>query len=116
MTGPGTPAPPTLRLPIPVWAVPLVLLLFAIGPWPYGYYQFLRLVVCVSAAYAAYALLSASLRPWLAWTFVGLAILYNPIFRVHLDRESWSIINVFSAAPFALLGWLTRRRGAAGRL
>lgn len=114
MTAPGAPVPPTLRLPLPVWAVPLVLLVVAVGPWPYGYYGFLRLVVCASAAYAAYALLSASQRPWLAWTFVGLAILYNPIFRVHFERETWSVINVVSAAPYGLLGWLTRRRNTAG--
>ena len=114
MTAPGAPAPPTLRLPVPVWAVPLVLLIVAVGPLPYGYYGLLRLVVCASAAYSAYALLSGAQRPWLAWTFVGLAILYNPIFRVHFERETWSIINVISAAPYGLLGWWTRPRGAAG--
>lgn len=100
------------RLPAPVWIAPLVLLLLALGPWPYGYYTFLRLVVCASALYAAFVLLSGGKSPWLGWIFVGLAILYNPIFRVHLDRETWSLINLASAAPYALLGWVSRREGS----
>ena len=66
-------------------------------------------MVRASAAYAAYALLSTSQRRWLAWTFVDLAILYSPIFRVHFERETWSIINVISPAPCGVLGRLARR-------
>jgi uncharacterized membrane protein len=28
------------------------------------------------------------------WVLVITALLYNPVFRVHLNRELWSIINV----------------------
>lgn len=109
MTEPG--ASPSLRsaLPAPVWVAPLVLLVLALGPWPYGYYMFMRLVVCAGAVYAAFVLLNAGQRRALAWTFIALALLYNPIFRVHFERETWSLINLASAAPFALLGWFARQ-------
>jgi len=32
---------------------------------------------------------------------VGLAIVYNPVFRIHLDRSFWSIVNI---ATIAVLG------------
>ena len=37
-----------------VWFLPAVLLVAALLPWPYGYYNFLRLVVCGVAAWLAY--------------------------------------------------------------
>lgn len=114
MTQPAAPERPVLTIPTPVWLAPLVILVAALGPWPYGYYGFLRMVVCASAAYVAFALLSGEQRRGLGWAFVGLALLYNPIFRVHLDRETWAVINLFSAAPYAMLGWVSRR-ARAGR-
>jgi len=112
MMPPGPQERPVPAIPAPVWAVPLLLLVVAIGPWPYGFYGLLRLVVCASAAYCAYTLLSAGRQAWLGWTFVGLAILYNPVFRVHFDREVWSVINLASALPYGVLGWVGRRRSA----
>ncbi|MBL8554031.1 MAG: hypothetical protein JNL41_07115 [Phenylobacterium sp.] len=101
------------RLPAPVWAVPLALLVVAVAPWwPYGFYTLLRLMVCGASVYTAYALLSAGQRSWLGWLFVGLAILYNPVFRVHFDRDTWSVLNLVSAFPFAVLGWTLRRPAA----
>jgi hypothetical protein len=85
-----------------LWAAPLVFLFAAVGPWPYGFYQFLRLVVCGTAAYLAYATLSRGSRSSLGWAFLGLAILYNPAFKVHFERQTWAVLNVGSAVPFAL--------------
>ena len=36
------------------WLMPIALLLLALVPWPYPYYQMLRIVVCAAAGYLAY--------------------------------------------------------------
>lgn len=97
-------------LPAPLWAVPLVLLVVAVGPWPYGFYMLLRLVVCGAAAYLAYSVLQGRAARWLGWAFVALAILYNPVFKVHFERETWMLINLASAVPFGIAGWMVRPR------
>jgi hypothetical protein len=102
--------PTHTRPPAMTWAAPLVLLIVAVGPWPYGFYTLLRLAVFCAAAFLAYSSLAkGSPRPRLGWVFVGLALLYNPVFRVHFDRETWSLINLVSAVPFGVLGWLNRK-------
>lgn len=108
MTQPEPPARPFPALPAPVWAAPPVLLVVAIGPWPYGFYGLLRLVVCASAVYLAYRLLTGGRAAWLGWVFVGLAILYNTVFRIYFERETWSAINLASTAPYSLAGWRSR--------
>lgn len=105
----------SLNLPVALWAAPAVLLVVAIGPWPYGFYTFLRLAVCGAAGYLAYVLIRRSPGLWLGWTFVGLTLLYNPVIRVHLDRQTWVLLNLASVIPFAATGWLSlRTRGPRG--
>ncbi|MBR7619984.1 hypothetical protein JKL49_11350 [Phenylobacterium sp. 20VBR1] len=82
----------------------------AAGPWPYGFYMLMRLVVCGAAAYLAYSILQRGAARWLGWAFVALAILYNPVFKVHFERETWVLINLASAFPFGIAGWMGRPR------
>ncbi|HEX7887340.1 MAG TPA: DUF6804 family protein [Phenylobacterium sp.] len=98
-----------ISLPTALWAAPAVLLVVAIGPWPYGFYTLLRLAVCGAAGYLACALIRRSPGLWLGWAFVGLALLYNPVIRVHLDRYTWVFLNLASAVLFAATGWLSQR-------
>lgn len=73
-----------------------LLLLWAFNPVnPYGYYVFLRLVCCVVFAYLAFQAFSKQKHGW-GWAFVVTALLYNPIIRVNLSREIWSVINVLT--------------------
>jgi hypothetical protein len=75
-----------------------VLLLFALGQWPYGYYTFLRVAVTAAAAYNAFRCDSESL--WL-WLFLGIALLFNPLFPVHMRRADWAVFDVAAAVAFA---------------
>lgn len=67
--------------------------------WPYGYYQFLRLAVTALAIWLAIA---ASRQQSTTWTIlgVGLALLYNPIIPVYLNRATWLPINLVAAVLF----------------
>lgn len=70
------------------------MLLWALNPDnPYGYYILLRWVCCGIFAYLAFQALEHEKQGWV-WMLGITALVYNPIFRVHLNRELWSIINV----------------------
>ena len=76
-----------------------VLLLAALAPWPYGYYQFLRLAVCMAAAVSAWRATSDKRTTWVV-LFVGLALLFNPLKTVHFSRTEWAWIDAIAALLF----------------
>ena len=81
-----------------------VILLFALAPWPYGYYQLLRLVVCGVALYMAFV--AFNLQKILAvWVFGFVAILFNPLIPIQLSREIWKPIDVICALLFILISF-----------
>ncbi len=70
---------------------------------PYGYYGYLRLVVCAACIYAAVILrgredLKAHFIP-----FAILALLFNPVAPVFLSREFWILIDISTAVYFLTL-------------
>ena len=84
-------------------AIPAVtaaaLLLVALGQHPYGYYTFLRWAVTVAALVVAWAAFTG-FQHWAGWLFVGIALLFNPLAPVYLDRATWRPIDIASAAAF----------------
>lgn len=98
----------TDKLPrLAIWLVPAALSIIALAKMPYGYYQFLRIVICVAAAYLAhmeYKLMDEGVNAWVI-TFTLLAILFNPLIPIHLKRDIWAFLNVTCAAIF--IGHLT---------
>lgn len=77
------------------------MLLIALAPLPYGYYQLMRLVVCICAGVIAYR--RHGEEGFTAWTIAltALAVLFNPLIPIHLTREVWSVLNVISSALLA---------------
>jgi len=69
--------------------------------WPYGYYIFLRWVVCITSIVIAVNGASWN-RAWAGWLFGLQAVLYNPLVRVHLNVEAWTVINLISMAAFCV--------------
>jgi uncharacterized membrane protein HdeD (DUF308 family) len=72
-------------------------LLFALRHNPYDYYVFLRFIVCGVSAYSAF-FSNRLKKPIWTWIFGILALLFNPVSKIHLHRQSWSIINLLAAA------------------
>jgi len=62
---------------------------------PYGYYILLRWICCGIFAYLAVQAQKEEKENWV-WTFGIIAVIYNPIFRIHLNRDLWSIINIIT--------------------
>jgi hypothetical protein len=80
------------------WLVAARLLVYAaVEPHPYSFYTLLRWVCCPVFASSAFAAYEKNRLPWL-WIFGALALLYNPIFRVHLDRSTWIGVNWLTVA------------------
>lgn len=79
-------------------AIIAILLLVAavFGRWPYGFYTFLRLVVCGTSAYLAFVAYTAKDKFWL-WVMGGLAVLFNPLVPIHLHRSAWQFFDALSA-------------------
>lgn len=72
------------------------MLLWALNPDnPYGYYILLRLVCCAVFAYLAFQAFEIEKKEWV-WILGTMAGIYNPIFRIHLTREIWSVVNVIT--------------------
>lgn len=83
-------------------------LLLAIAELPYGYYTLLRLVVTIGAVLVVYNEYSKQLNFWVI-SFGIIALLFNPIFPIHLrDKELWAIIDVLCAIIFIVKGIKTK--------
>ena len=69
------------------------LLFICLAKMPYGYFQFVRFSSFACFSYFAYLAYNES-KQGLAALFIGLAILFQPFFKVSLGRELWNIVDV----------------------
>jgi hypothetical protein len=83
--------------------IPAVLLVVALLPLPYGYYTLLRLAVTACAGFLAYVSMGAGQKGSLV-TFSAIAVLFNPVIPVHLDREIWFFIDI-AVAVYFIAAW-----------
>jgi hypothetical protein len=90
------------------WLIVAGLLVYAdVERHPYSFYTLLRWICCPVFGYSAFTAYEKNRVLWV-WVFGVLAALYNPIFRVHLDRSTWIGVNWFTAAVLvvaAIIFW-----------
>jgi len=88
---------------MPVGVIYACAAMFFIGaaPLPYGYYMLLRLVACGVFAFAAFVTVERK-NKILPWIFGFLALLFNPIVKVHLPKEAWALVDI-AAGIFLLV-------------
>ena len=87
-------------------AVLLFLATLAALSLPYGYFTFLRIVVCGVASYVAIQVRDSMVA------LIGLlmvAILFNPLVLIHLPQQTWRIIDLATAAAFIRLAFKPSR-------
>jgi hypothetical protein len=105
---------PTSTLLVVVAGIPAIALVFALLPGnPYSYFQFLRVVVCLSlACNAVVAYRLGSLR--LACVLSGISALYNPVLPVQLPEPVWWTVHLLTIVALGAIGWsLLRVPGTA---
>jgi hypothetical protein len=91
------------KVPWWVFVLPAAMSLIALADLPYGYYQLLRIVVTACACWIAIGFYCRKSLIGTA-TFGVIAIIFNPIAKIHMERDVHSIFNVLSAAT--LIGGL----------
>ena len=82
-------------MPLAVIYIAAALFIIGAAPLPYGYYMLLRLIatgVFIWAAFVAYERKHDSLP----WVYGVLAILFNPLIKIHLPKELWAVVDVGS--------------------
>jgi len=79
----------------PIYVISALLFIGA-APLPYGYYMFLRIAACGFFIWASIVTYEKRSQ-YLPWVFGLLALLFNPIIKIHLPKELWAIIDICSA-------------------
>jgi len=74
-----------------------LMLLQALDRNPYDYYTILRWVVCGVAIYVTWLALVAEKVSW-AWVYGIMAVMFNPIVPIHLNKQAWAPIDLAAAA------------------
>jgi len=87
-------------MPTAVIYISAGMLFLGAAPLPYGYYMLLRLVACGVFAFAAFIAFDRKSKV-LPWVYGLLAVLFNPIIKIHLPKEVWAFVDV--AAGILLL-------------
>ena len=88
-------------------AIAALVLLGALLPWPYGYYQLLRFITCGTAIYIAFKAWCWQ-KMWAVVVFGFMALLFNPLIPIHFSREAWQPIDVICAALFCYAAFVLR--------
>ncbi|PQJ69648.1 DUF6804 family protein [Polaribacter butkevichii] len=72
----------------------LVILMFlCLLDMPYGFYQFVRFVALIGFAILAYKANEENKNTEMT-IYGGLAVLFQPFFKIALGREMWNIVDV----------------------
>jgi FtsH-binding integral membrane protein len=104
-----------LRFSRIVRIVAIALLLTAIAELPYGYYTFLRWVVCAISIYTAFLSYGLARKAWLV-IFSLVAVLFNPIVPIYLDKGTWIAIDILIAiVTFVSLFAIKAKKKIAGK-
>jgi len=80
--------------------VSIVALLLALPDWmPYGYFEFLRWLVCITAILMT---IRANVlnKPGIMIPAILVAILFNPIAMIHLGKKYWQFIDPLASLFF----------------
>ena len=77
------------------------ILLLAIADLPYGYYTLLRIIVTIVAGITAFIASEQENQFWMI-LFGAIAILFNPIIPIYLDKDVWVVIDVIVAVLFGI--------------
>jgi hypothetical protein len=88
-------------MPKPFLFIAAGLLFIGALPLPYGYYMLLRFIACGVFAWAAF-ITYENKEEILPWVFGVLAIVFNPIIKIHFPKEVWAIID-FCSGSFLLI-------------
>lgn len=75
--------------------IAIIFLLVAYTNQPISFYYFLRFIICAVAIYSAYFSFKTKQTIWI-WLMSAIAILFNPLFPIYLERDLWEIYDAIA--------------------
>ena len=91
------------------WLIAAVILVFAAAEKQSdSFYTLLRWICCAVFAYSAVASFQMKRLLWLC-IFGVLAVLFNPIFPLGLDRNSWIVADGLSIGAMVIAAFIFRK-------
>jgi len=72
--------------------------------WPYSYYILLRWAIFISSAVVAYGFYNSKLQAWVL-IFGAVAILFNPIAPIILNKSIWVVFDFIAACLFFIAAY-----------
>lgn len=81
------------------------LLLIAIASLPYGYYRFLRITITIIAGINAFSVFEKK-NKLLFFGFLLVAILFNPLIPIYLDKATWTPIDLIAGLFFGVTAFI----------
>ena len=85
-------------------------LLLCLAPMPYGYFTLVRFLTMVGFGYMAFQCFKQR-KEVLTWTFVTLALLFQPFAKIGLGRTVWNIVDVIVAIGLIVIFFIERKDG-----
>lgn len=85
-----------------------VLLLTCLFNMPYGYYQLVRFIGLIGFSILAFQANEQGKQTEMI-VYGGLALLFQPLFKIALGREMWNIVDVVVAIGLLLTVFVKRK-------
>lgn len=79
-----------------------ILLILCLADMPYDFYELVRFAAAGTFAYLSYDYFRNK-RDGLGFLFAGLALLFQPLFKIALGRVLWNIVDVAVAVALIVL-------------
>ena len=99
----------TILLLYIAWLIAAAMLVFAAAEKQLdSFYTLLRWVCCAVFAYSGVVSFQMKRVPWLS-IFAVLAVLFNPIFPLGLDRTQWIVADWFSIGAIVIAAFVFRK-------
>lgn len=93
--------------------IAIIMLLCALKIQPDSYYMLLRWLVFTTGAFIAFKFIkldkSILIKILGCIVFAGLAVLFNPVFHIHLTRSIWSNLDITGAVVLLISIFLVRK-------
>jgi hypothetical protein len=78
-----------------------ILFLLCLADMPYGYYELVRIVGLIGFSLLAYQSSQKENKTEMI-IYIGLALLFQPFFKIALGRELWNVVDVVVAIGLLL--------------
>lgn len=100
-------------MPATVIYISAVMLFVGAAPLPYGYYMLLWLVACGVFAFAMFITIDRKNKA-LPWVYGFMALVFNPIIKIHFPKEIWVIVDVAAGLLLLATAKAVKTRDSSG--